>query len=507
MTKSEDLKNLYIEREYKRRLKAYPAFGSLKLSAWVSFSIFLLLALGAVGSGENGTDFNLPMLAVSLAFLAPALLSFYLTKRVQKDILVLGDVREGTMRAGGLLLPFMLLFNVFAAIAGFTLIKKGRHPEYLLGAWSILTSVCVIVISMFNVFKPAVVPTFFLGIGLLSLLTVLYTVATFLAARWIKDKQVDKRMLPVGVLLILSSFSGNLFALLMGIMILSKLKSKDKSIEWIEVVKRLFRNNMALVGMFVVTFLFSVSICSALTFDERIALNSNFQVLLHAPSLQFPFGTDDFGRCVFTRIIFGARISLIIGFVSTIIPIIIGGALGAIAGHYGNLADNVVMRFMDVLFSVPGILLAIAIISAFGASTTNLIIALSVWGVPVYARTMRAQVLSVSNSEFVEAAKSIGQRRYQIVLKHIVPNSMAPMIVRATMGIGTAVLSTSALSFLGLGVEPHVPEWGNILRVGSRFLELHPHLAIYPGLAIVIIVLAFNYFGDGLLDGLNPKTK
>jgi peptide/nickel transport system permease protein len=325
--------------------------------------------------------------------------------------------------------------------------------------------------------------------------------------RWSKEREEDKKLLPFAVLLIASSVSGNIFALVMGLIIISKVRNKGKSVEWVDIVRRLFRNNMSMLGLFVVSFLLSVSICSYFTFDYNLAVVNNYQMMLARPSLQFPFGTDEFGRCVFTRIIFGARISLVVGVVSTGIPIVVGGLLGAVAGHYGNRADNVIMRFLDILYAVPGILLAIAIIAAFGANTMNLIIALSVGGIPMYARTMRASVMSVSHNEFIEAAKAGGQRRYQIVMKHIIPNSMAPIIVRATLGIGSAVLSTSALSFLGLGVEPHIPEWGNVLRTGSRYLELHPHLAIYPGLAIVLIVLAFNYFGDGLRDALDPKLK
>ena len=221
----------------------------------------------------------------------------------------------------------------------------------------------------------------------------------------------------------------------------------------------------------------------------------------------YPFGCDDYGRCVFTRIVFGASISLIIGMISTIVPIVMGGLLGAVSGFYGGKRDNAIMRVMDVLNAVPSILLAIAIIAAFGASTVNLILALSISVVPSYARIVRAQVMGISNQEFVEAAKACGAKNGTIIFKHIIPNSLAPVIVQATMGIGSAVLSTSSLSYLGIGVEPHIPEWGNVLKAGSTFLETNPYIAIFPGLAIIIIVLAFNFFGDGLRDALDPKLK
>ena len=264
---------------------------------------------------------------------------------------------------------------------------------------------------------------------------------------------------------------------------------------------------MAIIGMFVVTVLLSISLCSYLTFDYSIATDNNYSALLLEPSLEYPFGTDDYGRCVFTRIVFGARISLAVGIATTVVPIIIGGVLGAISGFYGGKSDNIIMRLLDVLYAVPGILLAIAIVAAFGTSTFNLIMALSIGSIPTYARTVRASVLGLANSEFVEAAKACGAKDHIIIFKHIIPNSMAPIIVRATLSIGGAVLSTSSLSYLGLGVEPHVPEWGNILKAGSTYLETNPYLAIYPGLAIILLVLAFNYMGDGLRDALDPKLK
>ena len=407
------------------------------------------------------------------------------------------------------MLLFLLTANIFIGIAAFTLIKKDKGIEYTLSIYMVLTSLTVMMISMLNLFKEYVANTFMIGMGLLAGLTVFYIIVMLLVHKFVHHKDVDKRMKWVGYLLILTVVSGNIFALLLGMILITKIRhaGDEISVEWIEVLRRLFRNNMAILGLFVITVLLSISLCSYLTFDYSIATENNYSALLQEPSLEYPFGTDDYGRCVFTRIVFGARISLSVGIATTIVPIIIGGILGAVSGFYGGKSDNIIMRVLDILYAVPGILLAIAIVAAFGANTFNLIMALSVGAIPTYARTIRASVLGLTGSEFVEAAKACGAKDHIIILKHIIPNSLAPIIVRATLSIGGAVLSTSSLSYLGLGVEPHVPEWGNILKAGSTYLEANPYLAIYPGLAIILLVLAFNYVGDGLRDALDPKLK
>jgi peptide/nickel transport system permease protein len=275
----------------------------------------------------------------------------------------------------------------------------------------------------------------------------------------------------------------------------------------VETLRRIYRNYMAVLGLFIIGILLTLSVVSEFIFNYDLATMNDYANLMQAPSIQFPFGTDDLGRDVFTRIIFGARISLIIGMISTAVPLVIGGFLGAAAGFYENKLDNVIMRILDVFFAIPSTLMAIAIVAAFGANMFNLIVALSISNIPVYARTMRAQVLVVSGSEFAEAARACGRRSHEILLKHVIPNSLAPMIVRCSVSIGIAVLSTSSLSYLGLGVESRIPEWGNILRVGSKFLETNPYLAVYPGIFIIVLVLAFNFLGDGLRDALDPKLK
>ncbi|GAV11249.1 binding-protein-dependent transport systems inner membrane component [Paenibacillus sp. NAIST15-1] len=288
-------------------------------------------------------------------------------------------------------------------------------------------------------------------------------------------------------------------------MLLLNNRHDETGAKWKEVWERITRNAAAMSGLFFILFLFSISICSFFTFDYSIAVENDYSSILQTPNLTYPLGTDNFGRCLFSRIIFGARISLIVGIISTAIPVIVGGVLGAISGFYGRRTDNIIMRLLDVIYAIPGILLAIAIIAAFGANTINLIAALSIGSIPSYARTMRASVMVVATYEYVEAARALGQRKLAIIFQHIVPNSLAPMIVKSTLTIGGAVISTSSLSYLGLGVEPHIPEWGNILKLGSTYLESHSYLAIYPGIAIIALVLSFNFLGDGIRDALDPK--
>ena len=203
----------------------------------------------------------------------------------------------------------------------------------------------------------------------------------------------------------------------------------------------------------------------------------------------------------------GISFRLTVGIFSTILSIVVGIVLGAIAGFYSGATDNIIMRVLDVFMAIPGLLLPIAIIAAFGTSTANITFALGVGAIPSYARTIRASVLQLQDSEFVEAARACGAKDNVIIFKHILPNSMAPLIIRSTLGIGAGVTAVSSLSYLGLGIAPHIPEWGNILKAGSSYLETNPYMAIFPGFAIVILVLAFNFLGDGLRDALDPKLK
>ena len=500
-------KKEYLRKLESKKLKKSQEYKELSFSAGVTWVFALLFALSGY-SFITGKVTVTPLI-LAAAFAVEGLIPLILLHRMRAALLKSKPISRGMRLSGILLLAFVVTGNIFAAVAGFTLIKKQRTLEYTMTVYAAITTLCVIMVSGLNLFKEYVANNFMLGMGLLAAFLVFYLLTLLLIHLWERDGKVDKKLLPIGVLLIVSAISGNVFALIAGMLIISHYRhqGEDRAIEWRDIWERLFRNKMAVMGMLVVVFLLSLSLSSVLTFDYGVAIDNNYDAILRPISMEYPFGTDNYGRCVFTRIVFGARISLIVGMCVTVLPMVVGGILGAAAGFFGKRTDNIIMRLLDVQYAVPDMLLAIAIIAAFGANTVNLILALSIGSVAVYARTVRATVLGLANAEFVEAARSCGARDWNIIFRHIIPNSLAPIIVRSTMGIGTAVLSTSSLSYLGLGVEPHIPEWGNILKIGSQYLETNPYLAIFPGLAIILLVLAFNFFGDGLRDALDPKLK
>jgi peptide/nickel transport system permease protein len=228
---------------------------------------------------------------------------------------------------------------------------------------------------------------------------------------------------------------------------------------------------------------------------------------LEAPSKEHPLGLDDLGRDVLSRIIWGSRVSLRVGFSVVIIASLIGVSLGAISGYFGGAMDTIIMRLTDILMAFPGILLAIAMVAVLGPSLNNVVIALATIGWVGYARLVRGQVLKVREMEYITAAKALGAKAPRVIVLHVLPNVINPVIVMATLGLAGAILSEAALSFLGLGVQPPTPSWGAMLTSGRRYLGLANHLAIFPGAAIMLAVMGLNFLGDGLIDALDPKYR
>lgn len=484
-------------------LKATSEYAQANFALVVSIALTLIFLLAGI---DFSTGAIKPVFfSLFIAYAVFSIIQSFIAYQVKRDLKRDGVIRSSTRMWGYFQLLSVLVGNIFTTAFAFGLIKKKKTPQYLFTMFMLMTQFYVIAVSSLNLFKPYVANTFLMGMFLLLAIFVFQLVVLLLV---IKDNgQLSKWKLYVGILLMLTSLTGNLFALALGLFMLLEVLSKTPSTvaKWYAMWEKIASNMTAMLGLFFILFIFSLSICSYWTFDYGMAVDNNYGATLQMPSLTYPLGTDNFGRDVFSRIVFGARISLIVGVLSTFIPFVVGGILGAISGYYGKRTDNILMRLLDVLYAIPGILLAIVIIAAFGASTTTLVIALSVGSIPTYARTMRANVLMISNMEYVMSARALGASNLSIIFKQIVPNSMAPMIVKATLTIGGAVIATSSLSYLGLGIEPHIPEWGNILKVGSAYLESHSYLAIYPGIAIIALVLSFNFLGDGLRDALDPK--
>lgn len=229
--------------------------------------------------------------------------------------------------------------------------------------------------------------------------------------------------------------------------------------------------------------------------------------LMKAPSAAHLFGTDYFGRDVFSVVVYGARDSLVIGLLSVIVGGLVGGTIGALSGYLGGWFDKIVMRGIDVLMTIPGILLALAIAAAMGPSLTNIVLAVAAASIPGYARVMRSQTMSINGRPFITAARSIGVSNVGIFWRHVLPNSLSPMLVMTTIGIGTAILAGSGLSFLGLGLVREIPDWGTLLSQGRGYLTIAWWICTFPGLAITMLVLSVNIIGDRLRDDLDPKKQ
>lgn len=284
--------------------------------------------------------------------------------------------------------------------------------------------------------------------------------------------------------------------------------SNKKRSQWVEVWRRLKRNKMAVLGLIILIILVLLAVFADVIANyDNVVIKQNLAHGLQGPSAAHWLGTDEFGRDIFARLVHGTRVSLQVGIVAVGISIVIGGILGAVAGYYGGKLDNTIMRIMDIFLAVPSILLAIAIVSALGPSIINLMLAISISSVPSYARIVRASVLSIRDQEFIEAAKAIGASNTRIIFRHIIPNSLAPVIVQATLGVASAILSTAGLSFIGLGIQPPAPEWGSMLSGGRQYLRYAWWVTTFPGVAIMITILSLNLLGDGLRDALDPRLK
>lgn len=284
-------------------------------------------------------------------------------------------------------------------------------------------------------------------------------------------------------------------------------KTKKRSMA-AEIWQRLLRNKMAMLGLFILIVLALAAIFADVIADyDTMVVAQNISERLQGPSAAHWFGTDEFGRDIFARIIHGSRVSLTVGLISVSVSLIVGGSLGAFAGFYGGRVDNVIMRIMDIFLAIPSILLAITIVAALGTNLVNVMLAIGVSGIPTFARIVRAAVMGVKDQEFVESARAIGAGSVTIIFREILPNCMAPIIVQSTLSVASAILSTASLSFIGLGVQPPDPEWGAMLSSGRNFLRDAVHITLFPGLAIIITILALNLLGDGLRDALDPRLK
>jgi peptide/nickel transport system permease protein len=270
--------------------------------------------------------------------------------------------------------------------------------------------------------------------------------------------------------------------------------------------RRFVRNKVAPIGLVIIAASIVVAVLAPILVPHDIRTMVP-QDALSPPGGRYVFGTDEFGRDVLSRVMMGSRVSLVVAFLSVLFAVAVGTTIGLAAGFFGGWWDTVAMRAMDIIFAFPAILLAIAIMAVLGTSLFNLVIAIGIVYTPQFARVARAAALAVRGLEFVDAARALGLGNTRIIVRHIIPNVLAPVTVQISLSLSLAILSESALSFLGLGTQPPTPSWGNMLSEGRQFLEIAPWNAVFPGLAIMVVVLGFNLLGDGLRDLLDPRLR
>lgn len=276
---------------------------------------------------------------------------------------------------------------------------------------------------------------------------------------------------------------------------------------WGEAFKRLLRNKAAIIGGIIFLCVVMVAVFADVIAPYGYEEQSLQEQYLPPFSENHIFGTDNLGRDIFSRVVYGARLSLSVGIVSVAIAMVAGIIIGIFSGYCGGIVDNILMRLMDILLAIPAILLAICISASLGSGLLNLMIAVGISTVPTYARIARASVMMTKGEDFIEAARATGAGHIRLVIKYISPNIVAPLVVQATLGVAVAIISTAALGFLGLGIQPPQSEWGTMLDSTRNYMLSYPYLCVFPGLAIAITILSLNLLGDGLRDALDPKLK
>ncbi len=271
---------------------------------------------------------------------------------------------------------------------------------------------------------------------------------------------------------------------------------------------RFKKNRLAMFGLVLLLILAIMAIFADFIVDyETQVIKQNQRIRLQTPSAEHWFGTDQYGRDMFARIVYGSRLSLSMGIVSIAISLTAGAVIGASAGYYGGKIDNIIMRIMDVFLAIPQTLMAISIVAALGGGLANLLIAMTISSIPRFSRVVRSAILSIKGQEFIEAAKACGTSDARIISKHIIPNAIGPIVVQATLNLASTIIAISGLSFIGLGINPPSPEWGTMLSEGKEQMRFYPHLVVIPGIAIMVAVMALNLIGDGLRDALDPRLK
>lgn len=284
-------------------------------------------------------------------------------------------------------------------------------------------------------------------------------------------------------------------------------KKKRKNTQLAEIWRRYRKNKTAVVGLVILALILFIVIFADVIVPYEKCIEQVGQERLQPPSMQHFFGTDEFGRDLFARVIHGSRYSLFIGVATSLMALAIGAVLGASAGYFGGIVDNVICRIMDIFMCVPPILLSLAVVAALGTSLRNLIIAITISCIPGNVRLIRSVVLTVAEQDYVEAAKSYGTKNIRIIFRYVLPNAIGPIIVNTTMAISDMILSAAGLSFIGMGIQPPSPEWGALLSSAQPFIFTSQYLLIFPGIFIVLTSLSFNLVGDGLTDALDPKLK